>query len=59
MTKLFEKLSLMIPRGLDDFTEKLMNREYSKLFKNPEHFISIGSILIFVALFLITSVTLN
>ena len=59
MVDFFQEMSLMIPRGLDDFIEKILNREFADLFKNPEHFISIGSLLVITALFLMMTVTLR
>jgi hypothetical protein len=59
MINTFEEYSIVVPRGLDDFLEKLVKGHYNLLFKSAEHFISIGSILIFLSLFLLVSINLG
>lgn len=59
MINTFEEYSIVVPRGLDDFLEKLVKGHYNLLFKSAEHFISIGSIMIFLSLFLLVSINLG
>lgn len=59
MINTFEEFSIILPKGLDDFMEQLVKGQYNKLFKNYEHFISIGSIMIFISLFLLVSINIG
>ena len=59
MINTFEDISIVVPRGLDNFLELLVKGRFNKLFKSGEHFISIGSILIFLSLFFLVSININ
>jgi len=54
----FQKLSVLIPRGLDDFMEAIVSGRKDDLFKKANHFISIGSILVLISLFLLITVNI-
>jgi hypothetical protein len=59
MINTFEEYSIVVPKGLDDILEKLVKGQYNLLFKSADHFISIGSILILMSMFLLVSINLQ